>query len=192
MASKKNKKDNEPKEKESTNIPVQDKEVKEPKAKDKKKEKAEGEDEFTELQEKYEQLNDKYTRLYSDFDNYRKRSIKERVDTIKTAAREVIEDLLPVLDDFERALQSMREQDADPDAVQGVELIYNKLFNTLKQKGLEPMDSLGKEFNTDYHDAVTQIPAEQEEMKGKVFDVITRGYLLNGAIIRHAKVVVSV
>ncbi len=148
-------------------------------------------EEITELKEQLAELNDKYLRLFSDFDNYRKRSNAEKLELIKTASREVIEGLLSVLDDFDRALQHLKEQGADEQTIQGVELIYNKLFTFLKQKGLEPMDSQGKEFNTDYHDAVTQIPAPSEDMKGKVVDVIQKGYLLNGNIIRHAKVVVG-
>jgi len=148
-------------------------------------------EEIAELKEQLADLNDKYLRLFSDFDNYRKRSNAEKLEMIKTASRDVIEGLLPVLDDFDRALQHLKEQKADEQTIEGVELIYNKLFNYLKQKGLEPMDSKGKEFNTDYHDAITQIPAPSDDLKGKVVDVIQKGYLLNGNIIRHAKVVVG-
>ncbi len=110
---------------------------------------------------------------------------------IKTASKEVIEGLLPVLDDFDRGLHAFREQKVAEDTVHGVELIQNKLFNFLKTKGLEPMDSKGKDFDTDYHDAITQIPAPTDDLKGKVVDVVEKGYLLNGTIIRHAKVVVG-
>ncbi len=158
----------------------------------KKKGKRSKEDDLNELTIKYEELNDKYTRLYSEFDNYRRRTLKEKAELIKTAAKDTIESLLPVLDDFDRAFQAFAEHGVDDETVHGVELIYNKFFNALKQQGLEPMDSKGKEFDTDFHEAVTHIPAESEDMKNKVFDVITKGYLLNGKIIRHAKVVVSI
>jgi len=102
----------------------------------------------------------------------------------------LIEDLLPVLDDFERAMQAFEENDAKSEVLQGVELIYNKLFNTLKQKGLEPMNSLETDFNTDYHEAITKIEAGDEK-KGKVVDVIQKGYLLNDKVLRFAKVVVG-
>ncbi|MEJ2593693.1 MAG: nucleotide exchange factor GrpE [bacterium] len=163
-----------------------------PNASKKKKGKRSKEDELNELTIKYEELNDKYTRLYSEFDNYRRRTLKEKAELIKTAAKDTIESLLPVLDDFDRAFQAFAEHGVDEETVHGVELIYNKFFNALRQQGLEPMDSKGKAFDTDFHEAVTHIPAENEEMKNKVFDVITKGYLLNGKIIRHAKVVVSI
>lgn len=144
-----------------------------------------------ELEEKCMEMNDKYLRLYSEFDNYRKRTSKERIDTLKTASQEIMVDLLPVLDDFDRALESMTDNNAQQDSIQGVELIYNKLFGLLKQKGLETMDAMGKEFDTDFHEAITQIPAPSNDLKGKVVDVIQKGYLLNGKIIRFAKVVIG-
>lgn len=146
---------------------------------------------YDELKEKYEELNDRYLRLYSEFDNYRKRTNKEKLELIKSASESLIIDLLPVLDDFDRALKAFEDHNADPELIAGVELIYNKLFNILKQKGLKPMDSMGKDFDTDYHEALTKIPAPSEDMKGKVVDVIQKGYLLNDKIIRFAKVVVG-
>jgi molecular chaperone GrpE len=142
------------------------------------------------LKEELNELNDKYLRLYSDFDNYRKRTLKEKLEMQKSASQDLIADLLPVLDDFERALQALKEHKADDEAISGVELIYNKLFNILKQRGLEPMNSVGTEFNTDYHEAITNIDAG-EEKKGKVVDVIQKGYLLNDKVLRFAKVVVG-
>ncbi len=164
---------------------------KDSKPKSKKKAKKSKDDEIEELRYKLAEVNDKYLRLFSDFDNYRKRSNAEKLEIIKTASRDVIEGLLPVVDDFDRALQAFGEQEVDKDTIHGVELIQSKLFNLLKKQGLEPMDSMGKDFNTDYHDALTQIPAPSEDLKGKVVDVIEKGYLLNGTIIRHAKVVVG-
>lgn len=164
----------------------------EPKKKSKKKlSKLSDKEKVAELEEKCVEMNDKYLRLYSDFDNYRKRTAKERIDTLKTASQDLMVELLPVLDDFDRALEAMVEHNAQQDSIKGVELIYNKLFNLLKQKGLEPMDAAGKEFDTDFHEAITQIPAPSEDQKGKVVDVIQKGYLLNGKIIRFAKVVIG-
>lgn len=144
---------------------------------------------LNELKEQNVELNDKFLRLYSEFDNYRKRTIKEKIELQKSASRDLIEDLLPVLDDFERAMQAFKEND-DSDVYKGIELIYNKLYNTLSQKGLKPMNSLETDFNTDYHEAITKIEAGDEQ-KGKVVDVIQKGYLLNDKVLRFAKVVVG-
>lgn len=147
-------------------------------------------EQILELKEAQAALNDKFLRLFSDFDNYRKRTNSERIDLIKTASREVIEGMLPILDDLERAIQAMKEH-ADDEAIKGVELIYNKLFNFLKQQGLEPMNAMGMVFDSDFHEAITEIPAPTEELKGKVVDVVQKGYLLGDKIIRYAKVVVG-
>jgi len=144
-----------------------------------------------ELGEKLDELNDKYLRLFSEFDNYRKRTQKEKLELFKTAAEDVITALLPVLDDFERALKTGGDADVDRNHREGIELIYNKLKNTLVQKGLKPMDVLGEEFNTDFHEAITNIPAPSPEMKGKVVDVVEKGYMLNDKVIRFARVVVG-
>ncbi len=144
-----------------------------------------------ELQQKYDDLNDRFLRLYSEFDNFRKRTAKEKLELIKSASQDLIVDLLPVLDDFERGLKAFEEHNADPELIKGVELIYTKFYNILKQRGLKPMESMGKEFNTDWHEALTNIPAPSEDMKGKVVDVIQTGYLLNDKVIRYAKVVVG-
>jgi molecular chaperone GrpE len=146
---------------------------------------------YEELQEKYNDLNDRFLRLYSEFDNFRKRTAKEKLELIKTASQDLIIGLLPVLDDFERALKAFEDHDADPELIKGVELIYNKFYNTLKSKGLKPMESMGTEFNTDWHEALTNIPAPSEDLKGKVVDVIQKGYLLNDKVIRYAQVVVG-
>jgi len=159
--------------------------------KTKKAKKKTKDDEINELKIQNAELNDKFLRLFSDFDNYRKRTNVEKIELIKTASKNVIEGLLPVLDDFDRGLQAFEEQKVNKETIQGVELIRSKLFSFLSQKGLEPMDSQGKEFDTDWHDAITQIPAPSKDLKGKVVDVVQKGYLLNGTIIRHAKVVVG-
>lgn len=157
----------------------------------KKKKKPAADRQLEELKTQYGELNDKYLRLFADFDNYRKNCNKDKIELIKTASQGVIEGLLPVLDDFDRGLEAMKEHQADEDALNGITLIYNKLFTFLRQQGLQPMDSKGKDFDTDYHDAITQVPAPTDDLKGKVVDVIQKGYLLNDKIIRHAKVVVG-
>ena len=144
-----------------------------------------------ELAEKAGELNDKYLRLYSEFDNYRKRTAKERIELIKTAGEDILKFFLPVADDFERALK-FNETAADLKVVnEGFNLIYNKFKATLNQKGIEQMESLGKPFDPDLHEAITNIPAPSEDMKGKVIDEVEKGYYLNGKVIRFAKVIVG-
>jgi molecular chaperone GrpE len=143
------------------------------------------------LEEQLAEINDKYLRLFSDFDNYRKRTAKERIELAKTAGEDFFKAILPVLDDFERGLKAMNEA-ADVNALkEGVDLIYNKLNNTLTSKGLEPLTSIGNTFDADIHEAITNIPAPSEDMKGKVIDEVERGYALNGKVIRYAKVIVG-
>ena len=144
------------------------------------------------LEEELAAMNDKYLRLYSEYDNYRKRTQRERAELLKTASSDVITSLLPVLDDFERALKSVPEGDPAYMALRdGVTLIYNKLSGTLNQLGLEPMKTMGVAFDTDFHEAVTNIPAPTPEAKGTILDEIQKGYMLNGKVIRFAKVVVG-
>lgn len=139
---------------------------------------------------KYAELNDKHLRLQAEFDNFRKRTAKEKIDLTVTASESVIKDILPVLDDFERALQNMEKNGNEAD-MQGVKLIFNKLKDTLRKKGLEEIEAMNAEFNTDEHEALTMIPAPEEDKKGKVLDVIQKGYKLNGKVIRFARVVVG-
>jgi len=134
---------------------------------------------------------DKYLRLFAEFDNYKKRSVKERLELMKSAAQDTISDLLPVLDDFARAKQSAEDESSSEPFSEGVLLVYNKLFNTLKSKGLQAMESNGEEFNPEFHEAITKIPAPSEDMKGKIIDTVTTGYKLHDRIIRHPKVVVG-
>lgn len=142
-------------------------------------------------EEKIAELNDKYLRLYSEFDNYRKRTTKERIELFKTAGQDIMTDLIPVLDDFERALQNM-DKKADVKTVRkGVDLVYNKFKNTLENKGLKPFKSIETEFDPEIHDAITKIPAPSKKLKGKVVDEIEKGYKLNEKVIRYAKVVVG-
>ena len=133
------------------------------------------------------ELKDKYIRLYSDFDNFRKRTAKEKLDMIQSASEGVIRDILPVVDDIERAVANAQEGEIS----EGVTLIFNKLNHALTSKGLKPMEAKGDVFNPDLHEAITQFPSPTEEDKGKVFDVIEKGYYLNDKVIRFAKVVVA-
>ena len=144
-----------------------------------------------ELETKVAELKDKNLRLYADFENLRRRTAKERLELMQTAGKDVILSLLPVLDDLERAAQSIGEATDASTAREGFDLIRTKLMNQLTQKGLQPMDAQGKDFDAEKHEAVTEIPAPSEDMKGKVVDEIEKGYLLNDRIIRFAKVVVG-
>lgn len=146
---------------------------------------------ITELQGKLEELNDKYVRLYSEFDNFRKRTLREKIELTKTASWDVIYDLLPVLDDFERALRHAESTDNLAALREGEKLILAKLRTILEQKGLQEIKAIGELFSTDLHDAITNIPAPSVEMKGKIVDETLKGYLLNGKVIRYAKVVVA-
>ena len=147
------------------------------------------------LTEKLAETNDKYVRLMAEFDNYRRRVAKEKLDLISTAGEDVIKGLLPVLDDCERALQVLNaatDTEAAKAAKEGTELIYNKLMAYLKSKGLAPIEAVGKELDTDFHEAVAQFPVQEADKKNKVFDVTQQGYTLNGKVIRYAKVVVGI
>lgn len=136
--------------------------------------------------------NDKYLRLIAEFENFKKRTLKERIELINTAGAEIILEMIPVLDDLERAIQTMENtKGTDKINLEGVKLIHNKLKSKLESKGLKPMDSIGKAFNDDEMDAITQIPVEKNKQKNKVMDVVEKGYFLNGKVIRHAKVVVG-
>lgn len=144
-----------------------------------------------ELKLQVAELNDKALRLYADFDNFKKRNAKERIEWFKTAAQDVISDLLPVLDDFNRAIKQSEATNDIEGIKQGVILIQNKLQSLLESRGLKVMQSIGSEFNPDLHDAITEIEVKDELMKGKVVEEVVKGYYLNDKIIRHAKVVVG-
>lgn len=159
-------------------------------SKTRKNKKNKNDKELEELREKNLELNDKYLRLFSEFDNYRKRTAKEKIELSKTASESIMIDLLPILDDFERALQTMENKDTDAN-YEGVTLIYNKFKRTLEQKGLEEINAKDAVFDTDEHEALTNIPVTDENQKGKVIDVIQKGYKLNGKVIRYARVVVG-
>jgi molecular chaperone GrpE len=142
-----------------------------------------------EFQSKVNELNDKYLRLYSEFDNFRKRTLKEKIDLSRTASEDVIKELLPVLDDFDRAMASMGVSDQVDAVKEGVQLIHAKMKAVFTSKGLQEMRSVGEVFDTDFHEAITSIPAPTEELKNKVVDEIQKGYLLHDKVIRFAKVI---
>ncbi|WP_244228162.1 nucleotide exchange factor GrpE [Mucilaginibacter kameinonensis] len=143
------------------------------------------------LKDELAQANDKYLRLYAEFDNFRRRTIKEREEARKTEGKDVIVALLPVLDDFERAQRAMDKATEVAPVKEGVTLIQNKLKNILGQKGLKEMTSIGNAFDADLHEAITNIPAPTDDLKGKVMDEMEKGYTLNDKVIRFAKVVVG-
>jgi molecular chaperone GrpE len=143
------------------------------------------------LKEEVAALNDKYLRLFAEFDNYKRRTQKERVELLQTAGKDIIVSLLPVLDDFDRANKAT-ENATDINAIrEGIVLVHSKLKNILQQKGLKEMESINTPFDTDNHEALTKIPAPTEDMKGKVMDELEKGYTLNDKVIRFAKVVVG-
>ncbi|MDR3180420.1 MAG: nucleotide exchange factor GrpE [Prevotellaceae bacterium] len=142
-------------------------------------------------EEKMADIENKYLRLVAEFDNYRKRTARERLEFLMVAGEDMMKGLLPVLDDFERAVKAINETGDITAVREGVELIYAKLSKYLESKGLKQIDAMGKDLNTDEHDAVTKFPAPSEDKKGKVIDVVQHGYSLNGKIIRYAKVVVG-
>ncbi|MDO4736145.1 MAG: nucleotide exchange factor GrpE [Bacteroidia bacterium] len=148
-----------------------------------------------ELAGKLAEANDKYVRLAAEFDNYRRRVSREKLDIIATASEDVIKGILPVLDDCSRALQVLEasaENEATKAAKEGTELILNKLMTYLKTKGLEQIDANGKDFDTDFHEAIAQFPVQEADKKNKIIDVTQHGYTLNGKVIRFAKVVVGI
>ena len=145
-----------------------------------------------EMEAKAAKDKDDYIRLMAEFDNYRRRTAQEKLEIVSMASVETIKGLLPVLDDCERALQVLKDSDDSDAAKEGTELIYNKLMTYLKSKGLTVIEALGQPFDTDVHEAVAQFPVQEEEKKGKVFDVVQTGYTLNGKVIRFAKVVVGI
>lgn len=147
-------------------------------------------DELAKLRDEVNEMKEKYLRLYSEFENYRKRNARERVELISNANADLIVELLPVLDDFERAEEAVKNGDKDEHAFKGFELIHKRLRKTLQDQGLKEMeDARGSEFDTEYHEAVAQFPVEDEKLKGKIYDVVEKGYFLNDKVIRFAKVV---
>lgn len=143
------------------------------------------------LEKQLAEQKEKYLRLFADFDNYKKRTAKERLDLLSTAGKDIILSVIPVVDDFERAI-NVAANAKDVDSVkEGMLLIKNKMLNVLEQRGLKAMESIGEPFEAEKHEAITEIPAPSDEMKGKVIDEVEKGYTMNGKIIRYAKVVVG-
>ncbi|HSZ86013.1 MAG TPA: nucleotide exchange factor GrpE [Puia sp.] len=149
------------------------------------------ENEIDKLKEELQQQKDKYLRLVAEFDNFKKRTARERIELSQTAGKEIITSMLDVVDDADRAEKQLQNSDDIAQIKQGVQLIFNKLRTTLQNKGLKAMDSINTDFDVEKHEAITEIPAPSEELKGKVVDDIQKGYYLNDKIIRHAKVVVG-
>ncbi len=143
-------------------------------------------------EEKYQELYNEYLRLMADFDNYRKRTIKERAELLKSAGSDTIKSILPVIDDLERAIAAAKKTDNIQSVREGLDLIHKKMIQILKEKGLEPIETIGKDFDVNAHEAITNIPATEESQKGKVIDEIEKGYMLQGKVIRYAKVAVAI
>ena len=147
--------------------------------------------ELDEANEKVAMFEDKYLRQVAEFDNYRKRTMKEKAELIKNGGERAIESILPVLDDFERALANMSKDESAAEILTGIELIYNKFIAILKQNGLQKIETEGADFDTDFHEAIAMVPTPDESLKGKVLDCVQTGYTLNDKVIRHAKVAVG-
>ncbi|MBQ2509060.1 MAG: nucleotide exchange factor GrpE [Bacteroidales bacterium] len=158
------------------------------KEKDGKKKKEKPQDKIQEMGEKLAEMNDKYVRLYSEFENYRKRTSAEKADLILNGGKDVMKAILPIVDDMERALQNTQDEAAR----EGLQLIFNKLMTTLQQKGLKPIECKGEKFDENIHDAVMQMPAADETQKNIIMDVVEKGYYLNDKVLRHPKVVVAI
>ncbi len=144
-----------------------------------------------EAQKEVEDLKDKHLRLSAEFDNYRKRTLKEKAELIKNGAEKTLTAILPVLDDFERAIKNMESSEENKAMLEGVQLIHTKFLKVLAQEGLQKIETEGKDFDTDFCEAIALIPAPSEELKGKILDCVQTGYMLNDKVIRHAKVAVA-
>lgn len=169
---------------------VNEQEVKEAPKKGKKK-KNSSKQQIEELELQVNEAKDKYLRLFAEFENFKKRNIKERMELRMTAAQETLNAILPVLDDFDRAKKSAEDESTTEQLSEGVLMVYNKIYSVLGSKGLKAMESNGEDFDPELHEAISEIPAPNDEMKGKVIDTVEKGYYLNDKIIRFAKVVVG-
>ncbi len=152
---------------------------------------AEEVDPLQELQSKYDDLNDSYLRLHAEFDNFRKRTMKEKADIIKSGGERVLTDMLPFADDFERALQALHTAEDREAMVEGMDLIYSKFLNFLNQHGVKEIEALGQPFDADKFEAITTVPVQDESQKGVIIDCVQKGYQLNDKIIRYPKVIVG-
>jgi molecular chaperone GrpE len=149
------------------------------------------ESELEKLKAELEESKDKYLRKVAEFENFKRRNAKERIELMQTAGRDVIAEMLNVLDDCDRAQKQMESSDDTAGIKEGIMLVFNKFRSTLQLKGVKAMETINEEFNADLHEAITEIPAPSEELKGKIIDEVMKGYYLNDKIIRHAKVVVG-
>jgi len=191
---KKKAKDSKEKEVEVKNIEVKENtKNKEDKEKSSKKSEKKGKklSKAEEFEQKYNAVNDKYLRLTAEFDNFRKRSLKEKMELVKSAGEDILINILPVMDNFERAMQSMGDESKEEAVKEGIEIIYNNFKEFLSQRGIKEIEAVGNDFDTDLHEAITKIPAPKKDQKGKVIDVIEKGYELHGKVIRFAKVVIG-
>lgn len=148
-------------------------------------------DRVEELTRQLDEMKDKYLRLTAEFDNFRKRTLKEKADLLKYASEEVLKDLLPVIDDLDRALKAIETANDIGPVKEGISLIVNKFNDFLKAKGVKEIDAVGQELDTDLHEAITKIPVQDDAQKGKIVDVIQKGYLLHDKVMRYSKVVVG-
>ncbi len=146
---------------------------------------------INELEDTLAQKDDKILRLQAEFDNYRKRTLKEKMELVKTAGESILVNVLPVMDDFERAISLMNESSKNDAVIEGLQLIHKRFSDFMKQNGVSEIEAKDQEFDTDVHEAVTKIPAPTEDLKGKIVDVIQKGYMLNDKVIRYAKVVIG-
>lgn len=176
---------------ETTKVEEPKAEEKKEKKKTKKSAKEKQADELAELGQKLQEMNDKYVRLSAEFDNYRKRTLKEKMELTKSAGEKVLINILPVKDNFERALKSIDDAKDVEALKEGVNLIYSNFNDFISQNGVTEIEAINKEFDTDIHEAITKIPAPSKDLKGKVVDCVEKGYLLNDKVIRFAKVVVG-
>lgn len=193
MANEKNKAELSEEEKDTLNEAAEKEENKQT-AESQEEEKAEEpttDEKLAAAQEEIASLKDKYLRQVAEFDNYRKRTLNEKTDLILNGGKKVMESLLPVLDDLDRAAENMEKSDDVATLKEGVRLIIDKLSKTLAAQGLKKMDSIGKAFDTDFHEAIALVPAQEDAQKGNVIDCVQPGYLLNEKVLRHAKVVVG-
>lgn len=164
---------------------------KESKKTSKKSKNDKNEEKIKELEDSIAKKDDQYLRLQAEFDNYRKRTLKEKMELTKSAGESILLNILPVMDDFERALHSMDSKHEESAIKEGIDLIYKRFGDFLKQNGIKEIEAKEQEFDTDLHEAITKIPAPTEDLKGKVVDVIQKGYMLNEKVIRFAKVVIG-
>jgi len=159
--------------------------------KDKAHKKSKVEEQLEKAESELLEMKDKHIRLQAEFDNYRKRTLKERMELLKTASESLLVGILPVIDDFDRAVQTLDSVEEESHVKDGVKLIYNKFQDFLKQNGVKEIEAKEQPFDTDLHEAITTFPAPTEDLKGKIIDVVQKGYYLNDKVIRHSKVVIG-